>query len=85
MGCRKKCARQSQKVLWVVFSYLFSKEISKNGKKGQLRMFASAKGKQQKSVRELQCQEQVYRSYPILPFGLSRAQFFATTFLEIAV
>ena len=48
-------------------------------------MFASAKGKQQKSVRELQCQEQVYRSYPILPFGMSRAQFFATTFLEVAV
>ena len=47
-GCRKKCTRQSQKVLWVVFSSLVFKEISKNGKKGHGRMFASAKGKQQK-------------------------------------
>ena len=47
-GCRKKCTRQSRKVLWVVFSSLFFKEISKNGKKFHGRMFASAKGKQQK-------------------------------------
>ena len=47
-GCRKKCTRQSQKVLWVVFSTLFFKEISKNGTRGHGRMFASAKGKQQK-------------------------------------
>ena len=26
-GCRKKCTRQSLKVLWVVLSALFSKEI----------------------------------------------------------
>ena len=51
-GCRKKCTRQSRKVLWVVFSSLFFKEISKNGKKGHGRMFASAKGKQQKQVRD---------------------------------
>ena len=47
-GCRKKCTRQSRKVLWVVFSSLFFKEISKNGKKFHGRMFAIAKGKQQK-------------------------------------
>ena len=47
-GCRKKCTRQSRKVLWVVFSSLFFKEISKNGKKGHGHMFASAKEKQQK-------------------------------------
>ena len=33
--------------------------FSKNGKKFHGRMFASAKGKQQKQVRQLQCQEQV--------------------------
>ena len=26
-GCRKKCTRQSRKVLWMVFSSLFFKEI----------------------------------------------------------
>ena len=29
-GCRKKCTRQSRKVLWVVLSSLFSKEKWKN-------------------------------------------------------
>ena len=47
-GCRKKCTRQSWKVLWVVLSSLFFKEIWKNGTRGQGRMFASAKGKQRK-------------------------------------
>ena len=47
-GCRKKCARQSWKVVWVILSSLFFKEISKNGTRGHGRMFASAKGKQQK-------------------------------------
>ena len=42
-GCRKKCTRKCRKVLW-----LFSKEIWKNGTRGNGRMFASAKGKQQK-------------------------------------
>ena len=47
-GCRKKCTRQSQKVLWVVLSALFSKEIWKNGMTGPESMFASANRKQQK-------------------------------------
>ena len=41
-GCRKKCTRQSRKVLWVVLSALFSKEIWKNGTRGHGHMFASA-------------------------------------------
>ena len=45
---RKKGTRQSRKVLWVVFSSLYLKEISKNGTRGHGRMFASASGKQQK-------------------------------------
>ena len=48
-------------------------------------MFASAKGKQQKYVRQLQSSGTVYRSYPILPFGIVASTFFPTTFLEIAV
>ena len=33
-GCRKECTRQSRKVLWVVLSSLFFKEIWKNGTRG---------------------------------------------------
>ena len=32
-GCRKKCTRQSRKVLWVVLSSLFFKEIWKNDRR----------------------------------------------------
>ena len=48
-------------------------------------MFASAKGKQQKYVLQLQSSGTVYWSYPILPFGIVACTFFPTTFLEIAV
>ena len=34
---------------------------------------------------QLQCQETVYWSYPIFPFGIVTSTFFPTTFLEIAV
>ena len=34
---------------------------------------------------QLQCQETVYWSYPIFPFGIVTSAFFPTTFLEIAV
>ena len=47
-GCRIKCTRQPRKVLWVVLSSLFFKEIWKNDRRDHGRMFASAKGKQQK-------------------------------------
>ena len=79
-GCRKKCMRQSRKVLWVVFSSLFLKEISKNGRRGHGHMFASAKGKQQKQVRQLQCQEQVIDHIPYYLSPLSRAQFLRQPF-----
>ena len=48
-------------------------------------MFPSAKGKQQKYIRQLQCQEQVYWLYPILAFGIVACTVFPKTFLEIAV
>ena len=47
-GCQKKCTRQSQMVLWVVFSSLFFKGLWKNGKMGHGYMSASAEGKQKK-------------------------------------
>ena len=48
-------------------------------------MFAIAKGKQKKQVRQLQCQEQCIDHIPYYLSGLSRALFFPTTFLEVAV
>ena len=74
-GCRKECTRQSRKVLWVVLSSLFFKEIWKNGTRGHGCMFARAKGKQQKQVRQLQCQEQCIDHFPYYLSGLSRALF----------
>ena len=38
-GCRKKCTQESRKVLWVVLSSLFFKEIWNNGTRGGGRMF----------------------------------------------
>ena len=47
IGCRKKSTRQCRKVLWVVLSSLFFKEICKNGTRGHGHMFTIAKGKKQ--------------------------------------
>ena len=75
-GCRKKCTRQSRKVLWMVLSSLF-KEIWKNGMRSHRRMFAIAKGKQQGSTATLS--GTAYCSYPILPCGIVACTFFPTT------
>ena len=48
-------------------------------------MSASIKGKQQKQVRQLQSQEQCIDHIRYYLSGLSRAHFFPTIFLEIAV
>ena len=64
-SCRKKCTRQCRKVLQVVLSSLFFKEICKNGTRGHGLMIIIAKGKKQQQVRQLQCQEQVITHIPI--------------------
>ena len=76
-GCQKKCTRQSRKVLWVVLSSLFFKEISKNGTRGRGCMFACAKGKQKKTFWQLQSQEQCIHHISYYLSGLSRAIFAA--------
>ena len=48
-------------------------------------MFASAKGKQQMYVPQLQYQEQCIDHIPQCLWGLSGYIFLSTTFLEIAV
>ena len=64
---------------------MFPKEISKKGRKRHGRTFASANGKCQKQVRQLQCQEQCIDHITYYLSRLSRAHFFPTTILEIAV
>ena len=62
-----------------------SEKFERIGTKGNENVFASANGKQQKQVRQLQSPGTVYLSYPILPFGIVACTFFLTTFLEIAL
>ena len=84
-GCRKKCTRQSRKVLWVVLSSLFFKEIWKDGTRSRGRVFAGAEGKQLKEVLTATGSGTAYWSYSILPFGIVPCTFLPTTFLEIAI
>ena len=72
---RKKCTRQFRKLLWMILSSLFFKEIWKNGTRGHGRMFASAKGKQQKWQR--QCQEQCIHHIPYCLSGIIACTFFS--------
>ena len=74
-GCRKKCTRQSRKVLWMVLSPMFLKEIWKNCTSSHGRMFARAKRKQQKTFWQLQCLEQCIDHIPYYLSGWSRAHF----------
>ena len=84
-GCRKKCTRQSQKVLWVVLSSLFFTEIWKNGTWGHGHTFASAKGKhwQINSTATIVTNSVLIISH--VTFRDCRVHIFPTTFLEIAL
>ena len=62
------------------FEFTVFKEIWKNGRRGRGHVSASAKGKQQKWVRQLQCQEQCIEHIPYYRSGLSRAHFFRQPF-----
>ena len=59
---------------WVL---CFSKKFERIGTKGYGTLFASAKGKQQKKVRQLQSSGTVYLLYPILPFRDCRVHIFS--------
>ena len=83
-GCRKKCTRQPRKVLWVVLSSMFFKEMWRNCTRGHGRLFASAKESKKKKVGST-ATGTVYWSYPIVPFGIVACTFLPTTFLKIAV
>ena len=76
--------RQPRKVLWVVLSSMFFKEMWRNCTRGHGRLFASAKESKKKKVGSTTTGA-VYWSYPIVPFGIVACTFLPTTFLKIAV
>ena len=88
-GCRKKCARQSCKVLRVVSSSLFC-VLQTNLKEWQERPYTyicecKTKATYAIETRQLHCQEQGIDHIPYYLSGSSRCTFFRTTFLEEAV
>ena len=85
IGCRIKCTRQPRsKVIWVVLSSPFFKEIWKNGTRDHGRYVCECWRKATKVGSIATVSGTVYWSYPILPFGIVVCTFFLTTFLEIA-
>ena len=80
-GCRKKCTRQSRKVLWVVLSSLFFKQ-------SQDRMAGEAmdlclrvlKGSNKSRFDSYSVREQCIDHIPYHLSGLSRTQFFRQPF-----
>ena len=79
-GCRNKCTRQPRKALWVVFSSLFFKEISKNGTRGHGRMSARAKGNNKSRFDSYSVKNKCIDHIPYYLSGLSRAQFLRQPF-----
>ena len=84
-GCRKKCTRQSRKVLWVILRSLFFKE-------SQDRMAREAMDSCLRVLKESnksRFDSQKVRNSVLLISHITlrdcRVQFFPTTFLEIAV
>ena len=79
-GCRKKCTRQSRKVLWVILNALFFKEIWKNGTGGQDVCLRVLKESNKSSFDSYSRQEQCIDHIPYYFSGLSRAHFFRQPF-----
>ena len=75
--CRKKCTRQSRKVLWVVLSSMFFKEIWMNGTRGHGRV---CEGSNKSRFDGLHCQEQGVDHILYYLSGFSRAHFFRHAF-----
>ena len=75
--CRKKCTRQSRKVLWVVLSSMFFKEIWKNGTRGHGRV---CEGRNKNRFDDLHCQEQGVHHILYYLSGFSRANLFRHAF-----
>ena len=76
--------RQFQKVLWVVLSSLFFKEIARMAREAMDVCLGVLKEGNKVGLTAT-VSGTVYWSYPILPFGIAACTFFPTTFLKIAV
>ena len=83
--CRKKCTRQPRKVLWVVLSSLFFKEIWRNCTRGHGRLFARAKESKKKSRFDSYSVRNSVLIISHSTFGIVACTFLPTTFLKIAV
>ena len=75
-GCRKKCTRQSRKVLWVALRALFFKKIGKNGTVCLRVRKESNKSRFDSFTRYEQCIDHI----PYYLSRLSRAHFFRQPF-----
>ena len=82
-SCRKKCKRQSRKVvLWLVLGSLFSKEIWKNGTRGHGRRYVGVCLRRGTKVGlTATVSGTVYWSYPISRFGIVACIFFSGNLL----
>jgi len=81
-SCRKKCTRQSRKVLWVNCSSKKFERIARDA----MDIYLLVLKKSNESRLDSCCrQEQCIGHIPYYLSRLSRAHFFPTTFLEIAV
>ena len=80
-GCRKKCTRQSRKVLWVVLSSLFFKKNWKNGTREPMDVCLRVLEESNKSRFDSYSVTNSDWSYPILHLSrLSRAYYFGQPF-----
>ena len=83
-GFRKKCTRQSRKVLRVDLSSMFFREIWNNGTRGHVLMFSNAKGNKKRLDSYSDWNSLLIISH--FTFWECRMHIFlVTTFLEIAV
>ena len=85
-GCRKKCTRQTRKALWVVFEFtVLQRNLEELARKAMKMCLRVLKESNKSRFDSYSRQEQCIDHIPYYLSGLSRAHFFPTTFLEIAV
>ena len=85
-GCRKKCTRQTRKALWVVFEFtVLQRNLEELARKAMKMCLRVLKESNKSRFDSYSRQEQCIDYIPYYLSGLSRAHFFPTTFLEIAV
>ena len=77
---RKKCTRQSWKVLWVILSSLFFKKFQRIAREAMHLCLRVLEESNISRFEKLQCQEECIDHIPYYLSGLSSAQFFRQPF-----